>query len=87
MIGCSVAYHLAKYGEKVLLLEKSAITHGSTWHAAGLVGQLRNNNNLTRLGKESTKLYRSLEAETGRSVGWKVRSYPCSSSLFSSSFC
>ena len=49
IIGCSTAYHLAQMGEEVLLLEKAALTSGSTWHAAGLVGQLRSNANITQL--------------------------------------
>lgn len=73
IIGCSLAYHLAKYGnQSILLLERSKITHGATWHAAGLVGQLRHNKNLTRLGQDSARLYRELEKQVG--VGWKV---PC----------
>jgi len=71
VIGCGVAYHLAKFGASVLLLERSGLTHGCTWHAAGLVGQLRNNRNLTKLGRDSTALYRELEKETGQAVGWR----------------
>jgi 4-methylaminobutanoate oxidase (formaldehyde-forming) len=70
-IGCSIAYHLAKLGERdVLLLEKSALTAGSTWHAAGLVGQLRSRVNLTRLMQYSAKLCASIGAETGQDVGF-----------------
>ncbi|MCM0019881.1 MAG: FAD-dependent oxidoreductase [Tagaea sp.] len=71
-IGCSIAYHLAKLGARdVVVLEKAALTHGSTWHAAGLVGQLRSKRNLTRLMQYSAKLYATLEAETGQAVEWK----------------
>ena len=49
IVGCSTAYHIAKLGHEVLLLEKAALTSGSTWHAAGLVGQLRSNANITQL--------------------------------------
>jgi 4-methylaminobutanoate oxidase (formaldehyde-forming) len=71
-IGCSIAYHLAKEGESdVVVLEKSAITHGSTWHAAGLVGQLRSKRNLTRMMQHSVQLYGRLSAETGQATDWK----------------
>lgn len=71
IIGCSVAYHLAKRGCEVLLLERHQLTSGSTWHAAGLVGQLRSNANITRLLGYSVELYGKLEAETGYATGWK----------------
>jgi sarcosine dehydrogenase len=71
-VGCSIAYHLAKMGERdVLVLEKSGLTHGSTWHAAGLVGQLRSKRNLTKLMQYSAQLYGQLEAETGQATEWK----------------
>jgi glycine cleavage system aminomethyltransferase T/glycine/D-amino acid oxidase-like deaminating enzyme len=71
-VGCSIAYHLAKAGQRdVLVLEKSGLTHGSTWHAAGLVGQLRSKRNLTRLMQYSAQLYGKLEAETGQATEWK----------------
>jgi sarcosine dehydrogenase len=71
VIGCAIAYHLAKRGRRdVLLLERRQLTHGSTWHAAGLVGQLRSSKNLTRLMQRSAALYRTLEAETGQATGW-----------------
>ncbi|TMJ29223.1 MAG: FAD-dependent oxidoreductase [Alphaproteobacteria bacterium] len=71
-IGCSIAYHLAKLGRRdVVVLEKSGLTHGSTWHAAGLVGQLRSKRNLTRLMQYSAQLYGRLEAETGQATEWK----------------
>ncbi|MGI9371673.1 MAG: GcvT family protein, partial [Hyphomicrobiales bacterium] len=71
-IGCSVAYHLARAGEKdVLVLEKAQITEGCTWHAAGLVGQLRGKRNLTRLMQNSVAVFDRLEAETGQAIDWK----------------
>jgi 4-methylaminobutanoate oxidase (formaldehyde-forming) len=71
IIGCSTAYHLAKLGLEVLLLERHKLTSGSTFHAAGLVGQLRTSANITQLLTESVKLYAGLEAETGLATGWK----------------
>src|SRR5438034_805214 len=72
VIGCSVAYHLAKLGWRdVLLLEQGQLTCGTTWHAAGLVGQLRAHQNMTRLVQYSASLYQKLEAETGQATGWK----------------
>ena len=66
-IGTSIAYHLARAGERdVLLLEKAQLTHGSTWHAAGLVGQLRSKKNLTRLMQNSVAVFDRLEEETGQ---------------------
>ena len=71
-IGCSIAYHLAKLGQKdVLLLEKKALTAGSTWHAAGLLGQMRSKVNLTRLMQYSAKLCETIGAETDQDVGWR----------------
>ena len=73
VVGCSTAYHLAKFGAKdVLLLERKKLTSGSTFHAAGLVGQLRTSANITRLLKQSVEIYRTLEAETGQATGWKM---------------
>ncbi|MGB0843828.1 MAG: GcvT family protein [Alphaproteobacteria bacterium] len=72
IIGCSTAYHLAQMGEEVVLLEKAALTSGSTWHAAGLVGQLRSNANITQLLGYSIDLYNRLEEETGLATGWKM---------------
>ncbi|VDC33356.1 GcvT family protein [Pseudogemmobacter humi] len=70
--GCSVAYHLAKAGwTDVVLLERRKLTSGTTWHAAGLIGQLRANQNMTRLAKYSADLYARLEAETGVATGLK----------------
>ncbi|MGO4852784.1 GcvT family protein [Phaeovulum sp. W22_SRMD_FR3] len=70
--GCSVAYHLAKLGWKdIVLLERKQLTSGTTWHAAGLVGQLRASQNMTRLAKYSADLYTKLEAETGLATGFR----------------
>ncbi|MEZ5716400.1 MAG: FAD-dependent oxidoreductase [Paracoccaceae bacterium] len=72
IIGCSIAYHLARRGEKgVVLLEKAALTEGATWHAAGLVGQLRSSRNTTRMLQRSVAMYERLEAETGLACDWK----------------
>lgn len=72
IIGCSIAYHLAKNGEKdVVLLEKASLTEGATWHAAGLVGQLRSSRNTTRMLKRSVAMYDRLEEETGMAFDWK----------------
>ncbi len=73
VIGCSVAYHLAKLGWKeVVLLERKALTSGTTWHAAGLIGQLRSSSNMTKLAKYSRDLYASLEEETGVATGLRT---------------
>jgi len=70
--GCSVAYHLAKLGWKdIVLLERKQLTSGTTWHAAGLIGQLRASQNMTRLAKYSADLYVNLEAETGLATGFR----------------
>ena len=70
--GCSLAYHLGKLGWKdVVLLERKQLTCGTTWHAAGLVGQLRGSQNMTRLAKYSAELYVRLEAETGVATGMR----------------
>ncbi|MDP5086962.1 MAG: FAD-dependent oxidoreductase [Yoonia sp.] len=72
VIGCSVAYHLTKLGWKdVVLLERKQLTSGTTWHAAGLIGQLRATANMTKLAKYSQELYGSLEEETGVATGFK----------------
>ena len=72
IMGCSVAYHLALLGENdVVLLEQGRLTSGTTWHAAGLVGQLRAHESMTRLIRYSTELYSALEKETGVGTGWK----------------
>ena len=72
IIGCSTAYHLTKMGWKdVVIIDKGELTSGSTWHAAGLVGQLRGERNITRMLQYSVSLYEELEAETGLATGWK----------------
>ncbi len=73
IMGCSLAYHLAGLGwREVVLLERKRLTSGSTWHAAGLVGQLRTNANITRVLTHSVELYGRLETETGQASGWKM---------------
>lgn len=81
-IGTSLAYHLARLGAKdVLLVEKAQLTHGCTWHAAGLVGQLRGKRNLTRLMQNSVAVFDRLEQETGQAIEWhKVGSLRLASS-------
>ncbi|MGX1197316.1 GcvT family protein [Parvibaculum sp. MBR-TMA-1.3b-4.2] len=70
--GCSVAYHLTRLGWRdVVLLERKQLTSGTTWHAAGLIAQLRATANMTRLAKYSQELYGTLEAETGLATGFK----------------
>src|ERR1700678_263683 len=72
VIGCSVAYHLTKMGwSDIVLLERKQLTSGTTWHAAGLVGQLRQSINMTRLARYTAELYRGLEAETGQATGYR----------------
>jgi 4-methylaminobutanoate oxidase (formaldehyde-forming) len=72
IIGCSVAYHLVERGLRdVVLLERKSLTCGTTWHAAGLVAQLRATRNLTRLAQYSAQLYARLEAETGQATGFE----------------
>jgi len=72
VVGCSVAYHLSKLGwTDVVLLERKQLTSGTTWHAAGLIAQLRATANMTRLAKYSQELYGSLEAETGVATGFR----------------
>ncbi len=71
IIGCSTAYHLAKLGKSdVVLLERSKLGSGTTWHSAAMVRQLRSTNSLTQLVRYSAQLYQSLEQETGQSTGW-----------------
>ena len=71
IVGASVAYHLTKLGwQDVVLLEQKKLAGGTTWHAAGLVGQLRTSNSLTKINKYSVELYQTLEAETGVPTGW-----------------
>ena len=72
IVGCSLAYHLTFRGcTDVVLLERKQLTCGTTWHAAGLVGQLRATYNLTRLAQYTTNLYASLEQETGQATGFR----------------
>ena len=72
VIGCSVAYHLSKLGwNDIVLLERKQLTSGTTWHAAGLIGQLRASANMTKLAKYTQELYFDLEEETGVSTGFK----------------
>src|SRR5258708_9469014 len=71
--GASTAYHLTKLGvADVVLLEQGRLTGGTTWHAAGLVGQLRATRNATRMSRYGIELYSTLEAETGLATGWKA---------------
>jgi 4-methylaminobutanoate oxidase (formaldehyde-forming) len=73
IIGCSTAYHLARdHRTNVVVIEQNQLTSGSTWHAAGLVGQLRSSASITQLLKYSVDLYGRLEAETGLATGWKM---------------
>ena len=73
IIGCSTAYHLARDHKcNVVVLEQNKITSGSTWHAAGLVGQLRSSASITQVLKYSVELYKNLEKETGLQTGWKM---------------
>ena len=72
IIGCSIAYHLAKLGiTDVVLLERRQLTCGTTWHAAGLVPQLRATRTLTELAKYTSELLKTLEVETGQATGFK----------------
>ena len=76
IVGCSVAYHLALMGwTDVVLLEQGQLTSGTTWHAAGLVGQMRANRSMTRMSTYGIDLYARLEQETGLATGWR----PCGS--------
>ena len=70
--GCSVAYHLAKAGWKdVILLERKALTSGTTWHAAGLVGQLQGSHATTAFASYGVELLKEIEAETGQNPGFR----------------
>jgi len=72
VVGCSVAYHLTRLGWRdVVLLERKQLTSGTTWHAAGLIAQLRATANMTKLAKYSQELYGSLEEETGVATGFR----------------
>ena len=71
IVGCSTAYHLAKLGWKdVVLLERKELGSGTTWAAAGLIAQLRQNQEMSNLAKYATHLYAELEAETSVATGW-----------------
>ena len=73
VIGCSIAYHLTKIGwSDVVLLERKQLTSGTTWHAAGLIGQLRDSQNMTKLAKYTAELYLGLEEETDQATGYKI---------------
>ena len=73
IVGYSTAYHLARdHNADVVLIERDRLTSGSTWHAAGLVGQLRSSAAITQLLRYSVELYEGLEAETGLATGWKA---------------
>lgn len=73
VVGCSIAYHLAQRGmTDVVVLERLQLTNGSTWHAAGLVGQLRTSNSLTQLMQQSVRTYQVLEEKTGYPTGWRA---------------
>src|SRR5580658_936459 len=72
VIGCSVAYHLTRLGwSDIVLLERKQLTSGTTWHAAGLIGQLRQSIKMTQLARYTSELYRGLEAETGQATGYR----------------
>ena len=72
VIGASIAYHLAERGKAdVTLVERKSLTTGSTWHAAGLVGQLRSSSSLTQLMRKSVETYQALEGKTGYATGWR----------------
>ncbi len=72
VIGCSIAYHLGKLGwSDVVLLERQQLTSGTTWHAAGLIGQLRQSINMTQLARYTSELYHGLERETGQATGYR----------------
>ncbi|MEM7322846.1 MAG: FAD-dependent oxidoreductase, partial [Actinomycetota bacterium] len=73
IVGCSIAYHLTRRGvTDVLVLEQNQLTSGTTWHAAGLVSQLKSTHSLTRLAKYSADLFQDLEAETGQATGYRA---------------
>ena len=73
VVGCSCAYHLAKFGWKdVILLERDKLTSGTTWHAAGLVSQLGPSATITKIRKYSLDLYKELEKKVDHSAGLNV---------------
>ncbi|MGO9198502.1 MAG: GcvT family protein [Acidimicrobiales bacterium] len=71
VVGCAIAYHLATRGREVTVIERKHLTDGSTWHAAGLIGQLRSSSNLTQLMRNSVQQYETLEQTTGQATGWR----------------
>jgi sarcosine dehydrogenase len=72
IIGCSTAYHLARdHKAEIVLIDRGKLTGGSTWHAAGLVGQLRTSASITQVLRYSVDLYKKIEAETGLATGWR----------------
>ena len=73
IVGCSIAYHLTRRGlTDVLVLEQGQLTSGTTWHAAGLVSQLKSTYSLTQLATYSARLFEDLEAETGQATGYRT---------------
>lgn len=73
IIGCSIAYHLARRGlTDVVVLEQGTLTCGTTWHAAGLVSQLKSSHSLTKLATYSARLFEELEDETGQATGYRT---------------
>jgi 4-methylaminobutanoate oxidase (formaldehyde-forming) len=73
VVGCSIAYHLTRRGiSDVLLIEQGTLTGGTTWHAAGLVSQLKSSHSLTKLATYSARLFESLEDETGQATGYRT---------------
>ena len=73
VVGCSVAYHLAKFGWKdTILLERDQLTSGTTWHAAGLVSQLGPSAAITKIRKYSLDLYKDLEKKVDHSAGLRL---------------
>ncbi len=73
IVGCSIAYHLTRRGvSDVLLIEQGTLTGGTTWHAAGLVSQLKSSHSLTRLATYSARLFEELEDETGQATGYRT---------------
>ncbi|MCY3539758.1 MAG: FAD-dependent oxidoreductase [bacterium] len=73
IVGCSIAYHLTRRGvTDVLLLEQNALTGGTTWHAAGLVSQLKSNHTLTKLATYTARLFEELEDETDQATGYRT---------------
>lgn len=71
IVGCSISHHLTQLGvNDVVLLERKKLTSGTTWHAAGLVAQLRASQNMTRLSRYSTELFAELAKHTGQETGY-----------------